>query len=46
MDFDLSHELRIVANAMDTLCDHNEEYEQIAREFLATLETLSLLDVE
>lgn len=32
---DLSHELSIVANAMDTLCEYREEYEQMARDFLS-----------
>ncbi|MEM1503909.1 glutamine--fructose-6-phosphate transaminase (isomerizing) [Domibacillus sp. 8LH] len=34
--FDLVHELGIVANAMEVLCDAKEEFEQIAKEYLAT----------
>jgi glutamine---fructose-6-phosphate transaminase (isomerizing) len=33
---DLVHELGIIANAMEVLCDAKEEFEQIAREYLAT----------
>lgn len=33
-DFDLVHELGIVANAMEVLCDSKEEIEQIAYEYL------------
>jgi len=36
LDFDPIHELSVVANAMETLCDAKEEMEMIAREFLAT----------
>jgi glutamine---fructose-6-phosphate transaminase (isomerizing) len=36
VDFDLIHELGIVANAMDILCDSKEELEQISRDFLTT----------
>jgi glutamine---fructose-6-phosphate transaminase (isomerizing) len=36
MDFDLVKELGIVANAMEVLCDTKEEFENIARKFLAT----------
>ncbi|WP_100332850.1 glutamine--fructose-6-phosphate transaminase (isomerizing) [Bacillus xiapuensis] len=36
LDFDLVHELGIVANAMEILCDAKEELEQIARDYLAT----------
>jgi len=32
--FDLIHELGIIANAMEILCDSKEEYEKIASEFL------------
>ncbi|MCJ7840927.1 glutamine--fructose-6-phosphate transaminase (isomerizing) [Lederbergia sp. NSJ-179] len=32
--FDLIHELGIIANAMETLCDSKEEFEKIASEFL------------
>ncbi|MGG4167711.1 glutamine--fructose-6-phosphate transaminase (isomerizing) [Rossellomorea vietnamensis] len=35
-DFDLVHELGIVATAMEALCDTKEEFEDIAREYLAT----------
>lgn len=35
-DFDLIHELGIVANAMEVLCDSKEEIEQIAHDYLAT----------
>ncbi|MFB6469564.1 glutamine--fructose-6-phosphate transaminase (isomerizing) [Cytobacillus sp. Hz8] len=35
-DFDLVHELGIVANAMEVLCDSKEEFEKIAREYLLT----------
>lgn len=31
---DLSRELSIVASAMETLCDHREDFEKMAREFL------------
>lgn len=34
--FDLVQELGIVANAMEVLCDSKEEFEQIARDYLAT----------
>lgn len=34
--FDLSHELGLVANAMDVLCDSKELIEIISREFLST----------
>lgn len=34
--FDLVHELGIVANAMEVLCDAKEDFEQIARDYLAT----------
>ncbi|OES43387.1 glutamine--fructose-6-phosphate transaminase (isomerizing) [Domibacillus iocasae] len=34
--FDLVHELGIVANAMEVLCDGKEEFEQIARDYLST----------
>jgi len=33
-EFDLIHELGIIANAMETLCDTKEEFEIIASEFL------------
>ncbi|MBW8350887.1 glutamine--fructose-6-phosphate transaminase (isomerizing) [Bacillus sp. IITD106] len=33
-EFDLIHELGIIANAMETLCDSKEEFEKIASEFL------------
>lgn len=36
IDFDLVHELGIVANAMEILCDEKDEFEEIAREYLAT----------
>lgn len=36
LDFDLVHELGIVANAMEILCDEKDEFEEIAREYLAT----------
>ncbi len=36
IDFDLTQELGIVANAMDVLCDAKEEFEEIARNFLST----------
>ncbi|KPL57781.1 glutamine--fructose-6-phosphate transaminase (isomerizing) [Rossellomorea vietnamensis] len=35
-DFDLVQELGIVATAMEALCDTKEEFEDIAREYLAT----------
>ncbi|OLS34266.1 glutamine--fructose-6-phosphate transaminase (isomerizing) [Bacillus sp. MRMR6] len=35
VDFDLAHELGIIANAMDVLCDSKEIIEQISREFLS-----------
>jgi len=35
VDFDLIHELGIVANAMEVLCDSKELIEHISREFLA-----------
>lgn len=34
--FDLVHELGIVANAMEVLCDAKEDFEQIAKDYLAT----------
>lgn len=34
LDFNLVHELGIVANAMEALCDEKEEFETITREFL------------
>ncbi|OMP68457.1 glutamine--fructose-6-phosphate transaminase (isomerizing) [Domibacillus epiphyticus] len=34
--FDLVHELGIVANTMEVLCDGKEEFEQIARDYLST----------
>ncbi|MBU8880180.1 glutamine--fructose-6-phosphate transaminase (isomerizing) [Bacillus sp. FJAT-29790] len=34
LDFDLVHELGIIANAMEVLCDEKAEFEGIAREFL------------
>ncbi|UII56124.1 glutamine--fructose-6-phosphate transaminase (isomerizing) [Cytobacillus spongiae] len=36
VQFDLVQELGIVANAMDVLCGAKEDFENIAREFLAT----------
>lgn len=36
VDFDLIHELGIVANAIEVLCDSKEDFEAIAREYLAT----------
>jgi glucosamine--fructose-6-phosphate aminotransferase (isomerizing) len=36
IDFDLTKELGIVANAMEVLCGQKEEMESIAREYLAT----------
>ncbi|HJV31833.1 MAG TPA: glutamine--fructose-6-phosphate transaminase (isomerizing) [Bacillales bacterium] len=36
VDFDLIHELGIVANAMDVLCDSKEELEVISKDFLET----------
>jgi glutamine---fructose-6-phosphate transaminase (isomerizing) len=36
VNFDLIHELGIVANAIEVLCDSKEEFEAIAREFLST----------
>ncbi|WP_017379010.1 glutamine--fructose-6-phosphate transaminase (isomerizing) [Paenisporosarcina sp. TG-14] len=36
VDFDIVHEIGIVANAMQSLVDSKEEMEQIARDFLAT----------
>jgi len=36
VDFDLIHELGIVANAIEVLCDSKEDFETIAREYLAT----------
>ncbi|MGV3266483.1 glutamine--fructose-6-phosphate transaminase (isomerizing) [Cytobacillus pseudoceanisediminis] len=36
LDFNLVQELGIVANAMEVLCDAKEEFEDIARKFLAT----------
>ncbi|SMQ60480.1 glucosamine--fructose-6-phosphate aminotransferase (isomerizing) [Bacillus sp. OV166] len=35
VDFDLIHELGIIANAMEVLCDSKELIEHISREFLA-----------
>lgn len=35
VDFDLVHELGIIANAMEVLCDSKELFEHISREFLA-----------
>lgn len=34
LDFNLIHELGMIANAMEVLCDEKEEFESIAREFL------------
>lgn len=34
--FNLIHELGIIANAMEVLCDEKEEFETIARDFLST----------
>ncbi|WP_019156642.1 glutamine--fructose-6-phosphate transaminase (isomerizing) [Robertmurraya massiliosenegalensis] len=34
IDFDLSKELGIIANAMEVLCDEKDDFEQIARDFL------------
>ncbi|MCM3603292.1 glutamine--fructose-6-phosphate transaminase (isomerizing) [Robertmurraya korlensis] len=36
VSFDLIHELGIVANAIEVLCDSKDEFEAIAREYLAT----------
>lgn len=36
LDFNLVHELGIVANAMEILCDAKDECEQIARDYLTT----------
>ncbi|WP_226671355.1 glutamine--fructose-6-phosphate transaminase (isomerizing) [Metabacillus litoralis] len=36
LEFDLTKELGIVANAMEVLCDQKEEMEEIARDFFAT----------
>lgn len=36
VSFDLVHELGIVANAIEVLCDSKEEFEAIAREYLST----------
>ncbi|PEF60464.1 glutamine--fructose-6-phosphate transaminase (isomerizing) [Bacillus cereus] len=36
LDFDLTHELGLVANAMIELCDQKEEMEALAKQFLAT----------
>ncbi|MFK2827067.1 glutamine--fructose-6-phosphate transaminase (isomerizing) [Bacillus sp. B190/17] len=36
LEFDLIHELGIVANAMEVLCDTKAEFEQIARDYLAS----------
>lgn len=36
MNFDLTKELGIVANAMEVLCDSKEELEQIAHDYFAT----------
>ncbi|MBO0962443.1 glutamine--fructose-6-phosphate transaminase (isomerizing) [Neobacillus sp. MM2021_6] len=35
VDFDLIHELGIIANAMEVLCDSKELFEHISREFLS-----------
>lgn len=35
VEFDLVHELGIIANAMEVLCDSKELFEHISREFLA-----------
>lgn len=35
IDFDLAKELGIIANAMEVLCDEKDDFEQIARDFLA-----------
>ncbi|MBY0122837.1 glutamine--fructose-6-phosphate transaminase (isomerizing) [Bacillus sp. S/N-304-OC-R1] len=35
LELDLVHELGIIANAMEVLCDEKEEFESIAREFLS-----------
>jgi glucosamine--fructose-6-phosphate aminotransferase (isomerizing) len=35
VDFDLVHELGIIANAMEVLCDSKELFEHISREFLS-----------
>ncbi|MBO1581722.1 glutamine--fructose-6-phosphate transaminase (isomerizing) [Bacillus sp. XF8] len=36
LDFDLTHELGLVANAMVVLCDQKEEMDTLAKQFLAT----------
>ncbi|MGN5653516.1 glutamine--fructose-6-phosphate transaminase (isomerizing) [Bacillus sp. Brlt_9] len=36
LDFDLTHELGLVANAMVELCDRKEEMDALAKQFLAT----------
>ncbi|MDM5186628.1 glutamine--fructose-6-phosphate transaminase (isomerizing) [Bacillus sp. DX4.1] len=36
IDFDLIHELGLVANAMEVLCDQKDEMDALAKEFLAT----------
>ncbi|MBC6972760.1 glutamine--fructose-6-phosphate transaminase (isomerizing) [Bacillus sp. Xin] len=36
LDFDLTHELGLVANAMEVLCDQKEEMDALAKRFLAT----------
>ncbi len=36
LDFDLTHELGLVANAMEVLCDQKEEMDALAKQFLAT----------
>jgi glucosamine--fructose-6-phosphate aminotransferase (isomerizing) len=36
VNFDLIHELGIVANAIEVLCDSKDEFEAIAREYLST----------
>ncbi|MCY8952540.1 glutamine--fructose-6-phosphate transaminase (isomerizing) [Bacillus cereus] len=36
LDFDLTHELGLVANAMIELCDQKEEMDVLAKQFLAT----------
>ncbi|UYX52749.1 glutamine--fructose-6-phosphate transaminase (isomerizing) [Bacillus thuringiensis] len=36
LDFDLTHELGLVANAMVVLCDQKEEMDALAKQFLST----------
>ncbi|CAI8728006.1 MULTISPECIES: glutamine--fructose-6-phosphate transaminase (isomerizing) [Bacillus] len=36
LDFDLTHELGLVANAMEVLCNQKEEMDALAKQFLAT----------